>query len=109
MKTVFHQNVSDARWREFSLVEQMANIGSEVERALRGREKNNPAQSEAALYRGLELFDMTLEDPKNFGRLKEVARSRELFLDYFIGENIYRSTKEAWQKYFLDFAIAARR
>ncbi len=109
MRTVFHKNLSTSHWCEFSLVEQMGNIGSEIERALRGREKNDLAQSEAALYRGLELFDMTLGDPKNFGRLKEVARSRELFLDFFIGENIYGSTKESWRKYFLDFAIAARR
>lgn len=108
MEIIYHKGLTEERWRRFSLLEQMGNIGSEVGRAINWREKGNPEQAEAALYRGLELFDLTLSDPKNRGRLKEVARSREAFLDFFIGDNQYGFTGEAWQKYFTDFAVAAR-
>ncbi|MDP2838060.1 MAG: hypothetical protein Q8O53_02185 [Candidatus Moranbacteria bacterium] len=108
MNIVFHQGLTAEKWQRFSLLEQMANIGSEVGRAINWRNKGNPVQAEAALFRGLELFDLTREDPKNLRRLREVGRAREAFLDFFSGDNQYGFTGEAWQKYFTDFAIAAR-
>ena len=108
MKTAFHQSLTEERWQRFSLLEQVANIGSEVERALAAQKKKNKEQSEAALFRALELFDLTLADPKNKTRLREVTRARECFLDFFLGENQYGFTAEFFQKYFLDFALAAR-
>jgi hypothetical protein len=36
-----HKDLAAGRWKRLSFVEQMANIGSEVERALRWRAKKN--------------------------------------------------------------------
>jgi hypothetical protein len=108
MNIIFHQGLTEERWNALSLMEQMGNIGSEVNCAINWRTRGNAEQAEASLYRGLELFDLTLADPGNRSRLHEVCRAREAFLDFFIGENTYHSTAESWQKYFLDFAIAAR-
>lgn len=97
------------RWKTLPFLVQMANVGSEVERALRWKAKNNPAYCEKALDRALELLDLTLATATRFRRLKELARARELLVDYFLGSNQYCSTEAAWRKYFFSFACAANR
>jgi hypothetical protein len=104
-----HQSLAAGRWSRLTLVEQMANIGSEVERALNWRAKNNEAYSQKAFERVLELVDLTLETAESFARLKELARLRETLIDYFFGDNQYGSTENLWRKYFLHFNFAARR
>ena len=92
-----------------NFLEQMANIGSEVERALSWRAKNNGAYSHSAAERALELMDLTLDSVKTLPRLKEVARTREVLVDYFFGANEYGSTEAALKNYFSAFTYAARR
>jgi len=104
-----HKDLATGRWNNLSFVEQMANIGSEVERALNWRVKNNQAYSQQAFERALELIDLTLDSAKGFARLKEVARAREAIVDYFSGQNEFKSTEALWRKYFLCFAYAANK
>ena len=103
-----HQELAAGRWREFSLVVQMANIGSEVGRAINARKQGNEERALAASYRALELFDLSLGDPKHHHRLREIARTRECFADFFFGTNEFHFTGDWFQQYFLDYAIAAR-
>ncbi|MBU2603165.1 MAG: hypothetical protein KKA32_13520 [Actinobacteria bacterium] len=87
-------------------MEQLGNVGSEVERALRWAAKDEPGPSRETLWRGLELLDLTIADPKHRGRLRELTRLREVLLDYFLGENQYGSTADSWRRYFLAFGMA---
>lgn len=103
-----HKNAAGGRWFEFSLIEQMANIGSEVFRTIQWRSRGNSEYAKNAFERSLELFDLTKTDPKNLHRLREVNRARELWCDFFFGDNIYGSTDESWKKYFYAFNYAAR-
>ena len=103
-----HHDLAGGRWNDLTLLEQLGNIGSEVERTLRWREKGNLEYSMRALDRTLELFDLTLACPRNKGRLREVARAREVFLDFIVGENEFVSSGESLRRYFLPFAYAAR-
>lgn len=105
---IFHESLQE-RWQTFSIFEQMANIGAEVGRAIRWRTKQNKQMSQNAFYRGLELIDFTIDDPQNRQSLKEILRMRELLVDYFYGENIYKSTNILWEKYFSPFNVAARK
>jgi len=105
----YHSNLSLERWQKFSLIEQLANIGAEVSRALSWKKKGEPGKSERALARGLELFDLTIMDQRWRYRLKEILRTREIVCDYFFGDNEFQSTPETIDKYFLQFATAARR
>lgn len=104
-----HKSLAAGRWKELTLLERMANIGSEVERALTWRAKNNIDYSRKAFERALELVDLTLEYPQNPTHLKEIARLREALVDYFCGTNEFRSTESSWRKYFSHFTYAARR
>ena len=103
-----HQGLAAGRWDEFSLLEQMANVGSEVERALRWTEKGNAGLAARATERALELMDLTLACPSNRGRLREVARAREVLVDFLLGENEYGSSADFLRRYFLSFGMAAR-
>ena len=64
-----------------------------------------------AVERALELFDLTLDDPRHRQsppRLRELARAREVVVDFFVGANDYHSTAEGLQRYFDAYALAAR-
>ena len=104
-----HKELAAGRWRDMPFVEQMANIGGEIERALKWQDKGNEAYSGRAAERALELIDLTLDNLHEFARLKEVARLREAVADYFFFDNDFKSNPELWRKYFLGFAYAARR
>lgn len=105
-----HKNLASGRWFEFSLAEQMANIGAEVGRAINWRKKGNAEYSKLAFYRALELLSLTIDDPKNHGgRLKELCRLYEILGDYFMGVNEYNSSDEFFEKYFYPFSFTVRR
>lgn len=103
-----HKELAEGRWQSLSLISQLGNVGSEVERALKWKEKGNAEYSRLAFERALELIDLTIADPKNSKRLKEIVRMREMLVDYFFADNEYHSTPQSWHNYFLAFAVAAR-
>ena len=106
---VQHKDLAAGRWNSLSFFEQMANVGSEVERAIKWREKRNAQYSQMAFERALELLDFTVADKKNKKRLKELLRLREVLADYFVFENVYRSSDKSFQNYFYAFNFAARK
>lgn len=102
-----HKNLTQKRWSNFTLFEQLGNIGIEVTRAINAKTKED---KKLAGYRALELLDLTLLDNKfktKNGRY-EITRAREVVCDYLFCNNEYKSTKDSLEKYFMDFAIAAR-
>ena len=106
--SIEHKQLAQGGWNELSLVEQMANIGSEVERTISWREKGNDEYSRKAFERALELLSLTIDDKKNSHRLKEIVRDYEVLVDYFAGDNIYGSSDKLWRNYFFAFNWAAR-
>ena len=107
MNMVFHKNAASGHWSDFSLEEQLGNIGTELGRTVKwqGKDEKN---FQGAVDRALELFDLTLNDSRWKGRLKEIARTRELFCAAVLGDKEYGTSLEDLNKYFLFFAIAAR-
>lgn len=107
MKVKYHKNLASGGWHHLSLVEQMANIGSEVSRASHWQGMDEQI-FKGAVERALELFDLTLADGRWRGRWREVARARELFCDALEGGKEYGSSLKGMERYFLPFAFAAR-
>jgi hypothetical protein len=103
-----HKNLAGGRWQTLTFFEQMANVGSEVERTIKWKNKGNVEYSRMAFERALELLDLTIDGEKRQSRLKELARVRETLADYFAFENSYNSTDKSWQNYFYSFNFAAR-
>ena len=106
---VQHKELALGRWGQLSVCEQMANIGSEVIRALNWRRKGNQDMSLKASARALELLDFSLDSTKSGSRLKEFARLREAVVDYFYGSNQFSSSHELWCRYFNHFNYLARK
>lgn len=95
-----------ASWTKFSLIEQMANIGSEVSRTLRA--KDNQIRYWGAVARALDLFYLTIEDPRWKGRLREILRVRELFAAASLGSDEFKTSLQDLDRYFDCFAWLAR-
>jgi hypothetical protein len=107
--TPLHPGLVD-RWATFSIVEQLANVGSEVERAIRAHASGNTKRFDSALARALELFDLTATDPRWRGpRRREILRAREEFCRLFFDPSPVPDSAIGLQRYFLHFAIAANR
>lgn len=109
MSGVFlHKDLAGGRWYQMTLSEQMGNIGSEVSRVSLAEGKNKK-RFNSAVDRALELFDLTLSDPRWRGRLREIGRAREVFCDAVYGGKEYGSSLKELQGYFDHFALAASR
>ena len=100
------------RWRALPLIEQMANIGSEVGRTRKWTEKGNQRMAESAFLRALDLIDATIQTGR-YGLesrgafLKEILRARDLFTESYISSDC--QTLSYLDKYFGQFALAVRR
>jgi len=103
-----HRELAAGRWKLLSFVEQMANVGSEVERTISWKAKGRPDFSARAFDRAIELLDLTIGHVRNRARLKELLRVREALADCFVFDNSYHSTPESWQRYFRFFLAIAR-
>lgn len=103
-----HRELAAGSWFRLTLIEQLANTGSEVERALRWLERGNAGYSRLALDRALELLALTIADARHRGRRRELTRLREALLDYFCADNRFGSSAALWRRYFGAFALAAR-
>lgn len=96
------------RWKAFSLMEQLGNVGSEVGRTIRARATGNVSRFDQALARALELFDLTISDARWRGpRRREICRAREEFCRLFFDEAVDPSSAAGLERYFLHFAVAA--
>ena len=93
-----------------SLVEQLANVGSEVDRAIAAHQAGRADRRDAAVERSLELFDLTAADDRWRGApRREVCRAREEFCALFWGGQEQPAAAASLSRYFLHFAVAARR
>lgn len=105
--TPIHKQLAAGQWHTLSLVEQLANVGSDVARAAQWYGKN-PQRCEQAFDRALELLDLTIADDRWKGRRQELTRARELLCDAMLGGKLYGSDLASLDRYFFHFAMAAR-
>lgn len=108
MSPIIHTGLAAGRWRELSLLEQLGNIGSEIGRSFSAKNAGDEGRMNGAIDRALELFDLTIRDPKNRLRLREICRAREVFCGFFFGGPTYGYAPEDFERYFMAFALAAR-
>lgn len=102
--------IDRSRWAEMTLFEQMGNIGSEVGRSFNAKRRNNDAEKLRAIERAIDLFDATLEVliACRSPRAKEILRAKEVYLLAVLDENGSIESERSLERYFMQFAIAAR-
>ncbi len=109
MRKPLHQSAAAGGWARLELIEQLGNVGSEVERAIRASEAGQGSRFESAFERALELFDLTATDPRWLGhRCQEILRAREEFCRLFFDPAVPEDSAEGLRRYFFQFAWAAR-
>ena len=105
-----HAGLAAGRWGTLSLAEQLANVGSEVDRAIAAWAAQRSDRFDRALARALELFDLTARDNRWGGhRRREILRAREEFCRLFFDDEVPATAARTLQKYFLQFTLLARR
>lgn len=104
-----HAELAAGRWAVLSLAEQLANIGSEVDRAIAAWGTQRWERFDRALARALELFDLTARDTRWRGhRRREILRAREEFCRLFFDDKTGPEAAHTLRQYFLHFAVLAR-
>ncbi len=107
---VLHKQAAREGWARLELVEQLGNVGSEVDRAIRAHEAGASRRFEGAFARALELFDLTGADARWRGhRAREIRRAREEFCRLFLDPDVPADSSSGLRRYFFAFAWAARR
>lgn len=94
------------RWSQFSLLEQMGHIGSEVSRARVWQERNDTATSRKSMERAFEMIDLTLDDVRWRKRLKEICRFREVLAAQYVASAFYKVSLTELEQYCINFAAA---
>ncbi len=81
-----------------------------MERAIKAHDAGRVERRDAAVNRGLELFDLTAADDRWRGvRRREILRAREEFCALFWSDTEQPGAGVSLSRYFLHFAVAARR
>lgn len=97
-------------WKKMSLAEQLGNVGSDFDRAIRWKQKKQAKLAMSAAQRTLDQIDQTLSDDRHAGyRRKEIARLREEVCRELFSDEIKMESAKQLRRYFLAFATAARK
>lgn len=91
-------------WATRSLPEQLANIGSEVHRALSWQQRGDGAAAQQSWERAFDLLDATIAVQHERTRLRELLRLREVCGRLFSGDSSFASPEEI-DRYFFSFAL----
>ena len=99
------------KWAAMDFISQMANIGSEVGRTLKWKQKGNTTMARNAFIRTLDLFDLTIETGRDNASstsrdsmLREVLIARDQFCEEYLSEDSNAIAPS--DKYFSQFAKA---
>lgn len=99
----------ESRWAEMPLMEQLANISSEVGRTFKWMTKGNTAFAESAFIRALDLIDLCIKygrlgEPGRESLLKELCRFRDIYAEAVLDKDL--EALKSLDKYCSHFARA---
>ena len=102
--------IDQTRWTKLSIFEQMGNIYSEVGRSFKAKVQGDKTSSQSAMSRAIDLFDATVNSlvANKSPRVKEVLRAKEQYLATINNMNADLTSIQSLDRYFMQFAIAAR-
>ncbi len=80
--------------------QQIANVGSEVARAIRRKKKGDKEGAEEFCIHAIEMLGYSKLDPKNSHRRKELMLAQEELVDYILGENRFGNDDSSIMKWY---------
>lgn len=97
-------------WFTYTFEEQLGNVGSDVDRIISWRKKDDEEYAKQAFYRALDLLDLTISDHRwSSSRIEELYKLREMLCNSFYGGREYSTQLDYLSKYFFQFALMARK
>ena len=75
------------RWWTMTVSEQILNIGGEVQRACDWRAKGDEEKAQRFFDKAMGWFELTINDPKNKNRIRELSLVEEELSVYFASGN----------------------
>lgn len=93
------------KWFTLSIGEQISNIGSEVLRADRWKQRGNQERMKSFYDAAVDFLLLSRLDPKNRARIGELDLCIDELADYFMGENKWNTTSETLEKYYNAFLM----
>ena len=85
-------------WYNMPVGMQLANVGSEVNRAITWKRKGDAQRSAGFCNKAIEYLEIMKTDEKNRNRIGELNFCIGVLKDYFLGEYIYNTTDEMLKK-----------
>ena len=86
-----------------SFGQQMGNIASEIARAKHWDKAGDLASRAKALERAIELVDLTVESKRDYFKLRELLRLREILGDLLVKSDYYNVSWSMLENYCLSF------
>lgn len=91
---------STLRWYDMPVWMQISNIGSEVERAIKWKNRGDRQKAENFCRKAIDFWNLSLSDPKNKHREGEFVSAIDELKDYFLGNNEYKTNDEILRRYY---------
>lgn len=104
---MINQNLLNS-WSKMNLIQQLGNIGSEVGRAAKWKDRD-AGRFYLAVEKALELIDLTIRDKRWGNKIREIILAKEIFADAVLGGHEYKSSLPDVERYFMQFAMLASR
>lgn len=93
-------------WFNMSFEVQISNVGSEVHRAIRWKNRGKEKGKIEFCQKAIEFLNVMKEDPKNEQRKEEIDFRITELEDYFLGNNDRNTTDEMLIEYYDSFLYA---
>ena len=90
-------------WFNMPVSEQLQNVGSEVHRAIRWKNRGDRIKAVNFCNKAIEFLRIMQEDPKNIHRTGEFEEGIYELQDYFQGENLYNTSDDVLIRYYDSF------
>lgn len=90
-------------WFSMPISEQISNIGSEVLRADKWKQRGNEARMRGFYNAAIRFLRLSIMDPKNHALVGELNLCIDELADYFIGRNIWQTSSETLKRYYNAF------
>lgn len=87
-------------WFSMPLGVQISNVGSEVHRAIRWKNRGDEQKKISFCTKAIEFLELMKTDPKNQHRKNEFDCCIDELKDYFLGENQCSTTEEQLIRYY---------
>ncbi len=98
MKLKWHKTMTEKKWSQFPLSQQILMIANELSRATSCIKRNDPKEVNLCYERAFELIYLTVAISKNYNFLREFLRFKELLAEQYIASKKDLKKNERLQK-----------